>query len=93
MRHAYEQTKRAEVSAGFNINDYLADLVSKAERGTISDVYDRIIDEVERKLFTLVIRSARGNQAMAARWLGITRTTLREKLIHFGLRPPQQEPV
>jgi DNA-binding NtrC family response regulator len=30
---------------------------------------------------------AQGNQAKAARWLGVTRTTMREKLIHFGLHP------
>lgn len=29
---------------------------------------------------------AQGNQAKAARWLGVARTTMREKLIHFGLR-------
>jgi len=28
---------------------------------------------------------AQGNQARAARWLGVTRTTMREKRIHFGL--------
>jgi DNA-binding protein Fis len=27
------------------------------------------------------------HQAKAARWLGVTRTTMREKLTHFGLHP------
>jgi DNA-binding protein Fis len=33
--------------------------------------------------FTIGI--ANGNQAKAARWLGVTRATMREKLVHFGL--------
>jgi hypothetical protein len=30
--------------------------------------------------------------AKAARWLGVTRTTMREKLTHFGLRPAGEKP-
>jgi len=44
-------------------------------------------EEMERELFTRAIQLAEGNQARAARWLGVTRTTMREKLIHFGLHP------
>jgi len=34
---------------------------------------------------------AQGNQARTARWLGISRMTLREKLILWGLHPGQAE--
>ena len=44
-----------------------------------------MIEEMERELFNRAIQLAEGNQARAARWLGVTRTTMREKLIHFGL--------
>jgi DNA-binding protein Fis len=33
------------------------------------------------------IRLSRGNQSKAARWLGISRLTLREKLTQYGLHP------
>ena len=46
-----------------------------------------MIQEMERELFARAIQFAEGNQAKAARWLGVTRTTMREKLIHFGLHP------
>ena len=46
-----------------------------------------MIEEMERELFARAIQLAQGNQAKAARWLGVTRTTMREKLIHFGLHP------
>jgi DNA-binding protein Fis len=44
-----------------------------------------MIDEMERELFARAIAMANGNQAKAARWLGVSRTTMREKLVHFGL--------
>lgn len=35
---------------------------------------------------------ARGNQAKAARWLGVSCLTLREKLMQFGIHPTQETP-
>jgi DNA-binding protein Fis len=40
---------------------------------------------MERELFTRATAMANGNQAKAARWLSVSRTTMREKLVHFGL--------
>jgi two-component system nitrogen regulation response regulator GlnG len=34
---------------------------------------------------------AEGNQSKAARWLGLSRLTLREKLTQLGLHPGQQD--
>ncbi len=44
----------------------------------------------EREVFTRVIQLAHGNQAKAARWLGISRITMKAKLIQFGLHPSQE---
>jgi DNA-binding protein Fis len=46
-----------------------------------------MIEDMERELYTRAIQLAEGNQAKAARWLGVTRTTMLEKLTRFGLRP------
>ena len=35
------------------------------------------------------LRKAHGNQAQMSRWLGHSRVTVREKLIHFGIHPRQ----
>jgi DNA-binding protein Fis len=35
------------------------------------------------------IKLAQGNQAKAARLLGVSRLTMREKLIQFGIHPSQ----
>ena len=50
------------------------------------------IAETERKLFTRVLRHTRGNQAQAARILGITRASLRKKLRIYGMvAKPREE--
>jgi DNA-binding protein Fis len=46
-----------------------------------------MLEDMERELFSHAIQMAHGNQALAARWLGVTRTTMREKLAHFQIRP------
>ena len=39
---------------------------------------------MERELFLQAIKLARGNQVQAARWLGISRLTLRHRLRGLG---------
>jgi DNA-binding NtrC family response regulator len=65
---------------------YIADLLARAERGEITDAYWRMVSDLEPELFTQAIQRAGGNQAKAARWLGITRLKMREKLAELGLR-------
>jgi DNA-binding NtrC family response regulator len=73
------------------LSGYIAELLHEAQRGEADNLRGRIMDEVERELFSQAIQLAEGNQARAARWLGITRLTLREKLLHFGLHPSRDE--
>ena len=49
-------------------------------------LYDDVIEIVERKVISAALRSVSGNQAEAARILGVTRTTLRAKLQKLGIR-------
>ncbi len=41
---------------------------------------------VEREIYAQAIKQAGGNLTRAAKWLGVTRLTMREKLNAFGLR-------
>jgi nitrogen regulation protein NR(I) len=68
---------------------YIDEILAAARREELSDAYARVIEATERELFTRAIQLAQGNQAKAARWLGITRVTMRAKLIQFGLHPNQ----
>lgn len=45
-----------------------------------------IMETVEREIYAQAIKQASGNLTRAAKWLGLTRLTMREKLNAFGLR-------
>ncbi|HEX9045762.1 MAG TPA: sigma-54 dependent transcriptional regulator [Verrucomicrobiae bacterium] len=65
------------------------ELLAAAQQGESTDVYAQMHEMTDRILLRRAIERAQGNQAKAARWLGISRLTLREKLIQFGLHPGQ----
>ncbi|HXJ76488.1 MAG TPA: helix-turn-helix domain-containing protein, partial [Candidatus Dormibacteraeota bacterium] len=68
-----------------------ATLLARAERGEVSNAHAQLLAEAEREVLTQAIFLARGNQAKAARWLGLSRFTLREKLKQLGIHPAQHE--
>jgi DNA-binding NtrC family response regulator len=72
--------------------EYAGALLAAAQRGELQDARARLLDAAEREIFSRAIELAHGNQAKAARWLGISRLTMREKLIQFGLHPAQEGP-
>jgi two-component system nitrogen regulation response regulator GlnG len=46
----------------------------------VTDIYDKIIAEVERPLIRMTLSATRGNQIKAAAMLGLNRNTLRKKI-------------
>jgi nitrogen regulation protein NR(I) len=72
------------------LSSYIAGLLDQAQRGELAAAREVLIDAAERELFAQAIKLARGNQTKAARWLGISRLTMREKLGHFGLHPREE---
>jgi DNA-binding NtrC family response regulator len=71
--------------------EYVDELLAAARSGEITGIHARVLDTAEHELFARAIQLARGNQAKAARWLGISRITMKAKLIQFGLHPGQEE--
>jgi DNA-binding protein Fis len=69
------------------LGEYVDDLLAAAQRGELTDVHARVLESVERELFRRAIELAHGNQAKAARWLGISRITMKAKLLQFGFHP------
>lgn len=49
------------------------------------DLYQMVIEEVERPLFEQVMQFTHGNQTKAAELLGISRITLRKKIKLYGI--------
>ncbi|MEI6341246.1 MAG: sigma-54 dependent transcriptional regulator [Verrucomicrobiota bacterium] len=58
-----------------------------AARGEIRDCHAVMVRRVEHALLAQAMDRADGNQSQVARWLGISRVTLREKLRALGLHP------
>ncbi len=75
-----------------SLEAYVDELIAAAQRNELMDAHARLHETADRILLSRAIELAQGNQAKAARWLGISRLTLREKLIQFGLHPSQEAP-
>jgi DNA-binding NtrC family response regulator len=73
--------------AAHSLHDYVAGLLGAAQRGEQPNAHAALLREAEREIFTQAIQLAQGNQAKAARWLGVSRLTMREKLHQFGAHP------
>jgi nitrogen regulation protein NR(I) len=86
VRMALAKISLPESSAKMSIQAYADELLAAAQRGELSDAYARMHETTERALVSRAIELAQGNQVKTARWLGISRTTLREKLVQFELR-------
>ncbi len=85
VRAALQKSAPPAFSAGRAFGEYVDDLLAAARRGELAGVHGLAIDAAERELFARAIQEAQGNQARAARWLGVTRVTMKAKLIQFGL--------
>ena len=72
-----------------SFGEYVDDLLAAARRGEVSDAHARVLEAAERELVTRAFQQAHGNQARAAGWLGISRITMKAKLVQFGLHPSQ----
>jgi nitrogen regulation protein NR(I) len=91
IQQALTKGARALTSEKQTVPEFIAGLLAKAQAGEIHDAYYRMVAELEPELFSQALKLAQGNQARAARWLGIGRLRLREKLIEFGLHPGSQK--
>jgi DNA-binding NtrC family response regulator len=59
----------------------LVQFVQARLRSGTDHLYDDAVAELDRSLLTLVLRHTHGNQAQAAKLLGMTRTSLRKKIV------------
>jgi len=87
MRAALNKDAGPANSANRPLGEHIDDLLANAQRGELTDVHARVMEFTERELFRRAIELARGNQAKAARWLGISRITMKAKLVQFGFHP------
>ncbi|MES9957066.1 MAG: DNA-binding transcriptional regulator Fis [Sedimenticola sp.] len=67
------------------VRDAMTSYFKQLDGHTASDLYQMVISEVEKPLLETVMLHTEGNQTKAASALGISRSTLRKKLAHYGL--------
>jgi len=67
--------------------EYVTELLARANSGELENVRETLTEVAHRELYSQAIQRALGDQSKAARWLGVSRPTMLEKLTRFGLRP------
>ena len=87
VRTALNQDASNHHSPGQSLGEYISRLLATAQRGETDEVHAQVLETAERELFRQAIVLAQGNQAKAARWLGVSRITMKAKLVQFGLHP------
>jgi DNA-binding NtrC family response regulator len=90
-RMALTRSNPPAEASGQTLRELVDHLLTDAQRGKLADAHDRLIQAAEREIFARAIELAHGNQAKAARWVGVSRLTMREKLHQFGLHPNQTQ--
>ena len=90
IRAALNAGSLVSKSAEPSLRELAADLLAAALRGEIDNAHARLLTGAEQEVVAQAIQLAKGNQAKAARLLGISRLTMREKLRQFGLHPAQE---
>jgi nitrogen regulation protein NR(I) len=90
-RAALTRTALPAQAADRSLRQLVEELLSKAQAGEESDAHAELMHAAEKELFSRAIDLAGGNQARAARWVGVSRLTMREKLIQFGIHPRDQD--
>ncbi len=86
MPHTCQSMKKnniLEESVRLSLEQYFSDLGDTDP----SDMYEMVIRCVERPILEVAMERANQNQSKAAQMLGMTRNTLRKKLIFHKLIP------
>jgi nitrogen regulation protein NR(I) len=87
VQQALANSRKPSPVAGQTHAAYVTDLLARVQRGEEHNAFAKLMADLESELYAQAIRLAQGNQAKAARWLGVTRLRMREKLTQLGLRP------
>jgi Fis family transcriptional regulator len=67
------------------VRDALNSYFARLDGHGANNLFQLVMEEVERPLFQTVMEHTQGNQTRASRVLGISRSTLRKKLSHYNL--------
>lgn len=85
--HAESSVIHKEPALQELVYNLVSRFLAENKNKNIQDLYDMILSEVEPPLLQAVMEKRRGNQLQAAKLLGISRGTIRKKLLrYFGTK-------
>jgi DNA-binding NtrC family response regulator len=87
VRRTLEQANLSQREPSQFLDSYVAELLENAVREGRANVQDTLTEWVERELYGQAMALAGDDQSQVARWLGVSRPTVRERLLHYGLHP------
>jgi Fis family transcriptional regulator len=68
-----------------SVENALKEIFQELHGEPATQLYDRVLSEVEEPMLKVVMSQAGNNQSRAAAMLGLNRGTLRKKLKRYGL--------
>ena len=75
----------AETTGGDSLHALVKARLEAAGRGELPGALEGLIEELERELYTQAFAQAKGNQSAVSKLVGVSRLTVREKLLKYGL--------
>lgn len=81
----FVEKQSREESLSDCVRDALDSYFTQLDGHGVNNLFQLVMEEVERPLFQTVMEHTSGNQTRAAAMLGISRSTLRKKLAHYDL--------
>lgn len=70
-----------------SLQSIVSDHILAASRGEKENILSDLTKILEKEVFAQSMQAAGGNQAKAARWLGVSLPKIRERLIQYDLHP------
>ncbi len=91
VRQALDQTRPPSPAPQQPFAAHVANILASAQSGDRENVIGDLTEVVERELYSQAFRRAKGEQVKAAKWLGVSRPTMREKLLRYGLHKVREK--
>ena len=89
-RNILSESDLAAPTATPPLSKLVSATLDRVIQGEIEEALPHLVHTLEQELYEQALRRSGGNQAQVARWLGVSRLTVREKLRQFGLHPNEQ---
>lgn len=77
--------KNNEISISKAVEYSLSQYLTQLEDTEPQNLYALVLSQVEKPLLKTVMSATQGNQSAAARWLGVSRNTLRKLLAKYQI--------